>query len=807
VRVWSLEYDEFVPEQEGLREALCTLGNGYFATRGAAPEARADGVHYPGTYVAGCYDRLATEVAGRTVANEDLVNVPNWLPLSFRVGGGRWLDLRKVDILAFRQELDLRRGVLARHLRYRDPSGPVTSLHQRRFVHMDDPHLAGIETVLIPEDWSGPVRLRSVLDGDIENDGVPRYRDLRGDHLVPVAADTVDRETVVLRVATRRSGIGIAEAARTRLWRNDQAVPGRRRVIRGSRSIGQSISVELDRGDHLRIEKIVGLHTSRDPGVSEAGLDARLRVAGAASFEELLARHTRAWNRAWKRIDVSIEGSPRAQLILRLHAFHLLQTVSNNTIGLDVGVPARGLHGEAYRGHIFWDELFILPFLDLRLPALSESLLAYRHRRLEAARRAAEAEGYRGAMYPWQSASSGREETQTLHLNPNSGRWLPDHSHLQRHINIAIAYNVWHHFQATGDLQFLRVRGLPMMLEIARFWASLATPRRPGTRYEIRGVMGPDEYHESYPGASSPGLDNNAYTNVMVAWVLTRAFELLALLPEHDRLDLADQLQLTARELAHWEELSRRLVVPFHDDGVISQFEGYEELEELDWTGYVERYGDIQRLDRILEAEGDSTNRYQLSKQADVLMLLYLLPPEELQSILERLGYRFDPNTDIERTIDYYFRRTSHGSTLSRVVHAWVLARFDRQRSWEQFRLGLESDFADVQGGTTAEGIHLGAMVGTLDIVQRCYGGVEIRGDEVVIRPRLPQGLRAIGFPVYYRARKLEVHITSARVRIRLGPGAQDPIRLRIWDERIDLPPGTEIIRESAPDGPAVPRP
>src|SRR5678815_3075811 len=161
--------------------------------------------------------------------------------------------------------------------------------------------------------------------------------------------------------------------------------------------------------------------------------------------------------------------------------------------------------------------------------------------------------------------------------------------------------------------------------------------------------------------------------------------------------------------------MSRRIFVPFHD-GVISQFEGYADLNELDWEAYRDMYGDIGRLDRILEAEGDTTNRYKLSKQADVLMLFYLLSSQELWAVFERLGYAFDPQEDVQRNVDYYLSRTAHGSTLSRVVTAWVLARLDRGRSWEQMAAALESDVADVQGGTTREGIHLGAMAGTVDI-------------------------------------------------------------------------------------------
>ncbi len=178
------------------------------------------------------------------------------------------------------------------------------------------------------------------------------------------------------------------------------------------------------------------------------------------------------------RCDIRLSDSDRPQMILRLHIFHLLQTVSRNSIDLDNGVPARGWHGEAYRGHVFWDELFIFPYLNLRIPNLTRSLLLYRYRRLNRARLAAEEEGVRGALYPWQSGSNGREETQQLPLNPKSGRWLPDHTHLQRHVNAAIAYNVWQYFKTTGDLEFLCNYGAEMILEIARFLANIATYNR-----------------------------------------------------------------------------------------------------------------------------------------------------------------------------------------------------------------------------------------------------------------------------------------------------------------------------------------
>ena len=269
-------------------------------------------------------------------------------------------------------------------------------------------------------------------------------------------------------------------------------------------------------------------------------------------------------------------------------------------------------------------------------------------------------------MFPWQSGSNGREETQQLHLNPKSGRWLPDHSHLQRHVNIAIAYNVWQHYLITAGNGFLRFVGAELLIEIARFWASIATWNAEEGRYEIHGVMGPDEYHEAYPDADRPGLHNNTYTNVMAVWVLQRALEALEVLPPALPPGAGRTSWRSAtRSWTAGATSAAKMKVVFHADGVLTQFEGYEQLQEFDWEGYRERYGNIARLDRLLEAEGDSTNRYKLAKQADVLMLLFLLSRSELRELLAGLGYQVSEE-QLTRTVDYYLARTSHGSTLSR---------------------------------------------------------------------------------------------------------------------------------------------
>ncbi len=791
---WALVYEEFVPEQEALREALCALGNGYFAARGAAPESEAGEIHYPGTYLAGGYNRLHTEISGRTVENEDLVNLPNWLPLSFRIRGGNWFNLHAVEILSYHQQLDLRQGVLSRTVRFRDHEGNQTRVSQRRLVHIRDFHLAALETVISAENWSGPLQVRSGLDGGVVNAGVERYQRLSNKHLQPLDAQAIGEDAVFLKVETSQSELGVALAARTRLYRRGARLNVQPRVIEKPDRVAQEFELELAEGEDVTIEKIVAMFSSRDHAISECGLAAKEAAADAGDFEELIESHVLVWDQLWRHFDLELEHAAgarenEAEMILRLHIFHLLQTASPAIKDLDTGIPARGLHGEAYRGHIFWDELFAFPILNLRMPEITRAVLMYRYRRLEAARAAAHAAGYRGAMYPWQSGSDGREESQTLHLNPRSGRWVPDNSRLQRHVNAAIAYNVWQYYQVTRDLEFLSAYGAEMILEIARFWASMVSFNPELDRYEIRGVMGPDEYHDAYPDAEEPGLDNNAYTNVMAAWVLCRALELPEVLAKERWRELRESIELRDDELQHWDEVSRKMRIAFHEDGIISQFEGYHELQELDWAAYREKYDDIQRLDRILEAEGDTPNRYRASKQADVLMLFYLFSSEELGELFERLGYPFHYDT-IPKNIEYYIRRTSHGSTLSRVVHSWVLARSDRAASWRLFTQALQSDVGDIQGGTTAEGIHVGAMAGTVDILQRGHMGIETRRDLLWLNPSLPEELACIEMHIRFRGHSLTLIATKKRLTLRAGPSKAEPVRIGVREQTLTVAAG-----------------
>jgi len=776
---WKIVYSGWNEKEHPLRETLCTLGNGYFATRGALEEQKANRFNYPGTYLAGGYNRAVSEIKEKKIKNEDLVNWPNWLFMSFKIGNSEWFDFTKTELLEYKVILNLKEGVLERKMRFRDEKFRETSFVSRRIVSMADPHVAAIQWQLVPENWTDEITIRSGIDGDIKNGGVTRYNDLNSHHLDILEKGNLDNHGIFLTSQTKQSKIRMTQAASLAVFLDKKELEITPEFHHSEKAVFQDVKFACTQSTSVRVEKMVSVYTSKDLAISDPLTEAKEKLTDLGLFDRVYRKHRKTWVNIWNLSNFGVVSQENEMLVLRLHVFHLHQTVSENSIGLDVGVPSRGWHGEAYRGHIFWDELYIFPYINFHLPQLARSLLMYRYYRLPQARKAARSNGYRGAMFPWQSGSNGREETQVVHLNPESGRWIPDNSHLQRHINAAIPYNVWQYYQATDDNEFMSAFGAELILNTALFWSEIATFNPEKERYEINSIMGPDEYHTHYPNKEKPGLNNNAYTNFMAVWTIQCALNVLEIFKGEHFDKLAQKVGLNSKDVEQWKDIAGKMYIPLQNDGIILQFDGFDKLQELDWEKYHSKYGEVLRLDRILEKEGDSANNYRASKQADVLMLFYLFSSEELVKYFDQLGYEFKPEY-IHRNIEYYQKITAHGSTLSQVIHSWVLARSDRKRSWKSFRKALMSDFKDVQGGTTPEGIHLGAMAGTLDIVQRCYTGLEIRDGVLWLNPRIPQEMKEVNFQIRYRSHWVKLRVTQKKIHIDFENGWGDPIELNV---------------------------
>lgn len=761
---WSITYYAYEPEKERTREALLTVGNGYFGTRGVFEENNESKYHYPGTYIAGLYNRLITEISGKDIDNEDFVNCPNWLPFTFKVENGNWLEVNETTLKSYKRTLDFRSGLLIRNIEVCDENENETLIVSQRIASMADPHLAAMRYTIIPLNYSGNVTFKMGIDGTITNQGVERYKSLNQQHLRPLEEYGRDDIDFVL-VETTQSGIEIATACAYRFIENYRDTDFDTTTEPGK--VSNEFTVMLSQGEIFTVDKIAAIATSKADDIIDPKEFVLEKIENCGNFDDIEEASVAEWERIWNEIDIKIEGDRMSQKLLRLHLYHLIVSMSPHNLSIDASITARGLHGEAYRGHIFWDEIFVMPFYNLHLPETAKAMLMYRYNRLEKAKDYAAEYGYKGAMFPWQSGSDGREETQIIHLNPLSGSWDPDHSSLQRHVSLAIAYNIWNYFHISGDLQFIEDYGLEMFLEICRFWESKCQWNETRGKYNLTKVMGPDEFHEQYPNAKEGGINNNAYTNLMAAWAFQKANEMLNY-PGLRTDKFYGHLGFSNDEIDHWLHISSNLYIDVNSDGIIAQYEGYFDLKELDWDLYKQKYGNIYRMDRILKAEGLSPDEYKVSKQADFLMIYYLLDKDEVDALLTNLKISL-PEDYLQRNLDYYFKRTSHGSTLSRVVHSKLaLVAGNKELSNQLYNEALASDFNDIQGGTTAEGIHAGVMAGTVLLALQNYMGLDFNRAVISINPELPSdwdsletGFNFKGIHYEMKAGQNDVEITT----------------------------------------------
>ena len=782
---WKISYFDYVPDKEKSRETLLTIGNGYFGTRGAMEESDAGDCNYPGTYMAGVYNRLISKVADRDVENEDFVNVINWLPIKFKIDD-QWLDANSCEIIDIQRTLHLNSGILFKKMILRDDRQRETLVVSERLASMDDPHMAAIRYAIKPLNYSERITVKTSLSGDHINAGVDRYKQLNQRHLMPLyEGGSLDRQMV--EVITTRSGIKISAASRITLYLNDREISPVYSHQTGPARSDLLVDIDVESGQELSLHKIVAIFKSGADQNIDLINEAATRLEDYETFEDVRSGSILKWNDIWHKIDVKVSGDRIAQKLLRLHLYHLMVTTSPHNAAIDFGIPARGLHGEAYRGHIFWDELFIMPLYAMHFPESAKSVLMYRYRRLDEARKYAKEYKYEGAMFPWQSGSDGSEETQVLHLNPASGKWGEDFSSLQRHVSLAMAYNIWQYFWITNDIDFITSCGAEMYFEICRFWASKCELDPEKGRYSISEVMGPDEFHEKYKGVDKGGLKDNAYTNLMVAWVFDKAFRMMELLETESFEEIRNKIGLSKKEIGKWGDVMGQLNIVISDDGIISQYDGYFDLKELDWDAYRKKYKNIYRMDRILKAEGKSPDDYKVAKQADTLMTFYNLDKPDVDHIFEKLGYTL-PENYLNDNLKYYLARTSHGSTLSRIVHAQLANMIDdKELSWKLYIDGLSSDFQDIQGGTTGEGIHAGVMAGTILIALFSYAGLNIKGEYVKFNPSLPTGWKEIKFRFLFKGDDYFCEVSNEKVRIKALINNGETVKIQFKESIFEL--------------------
>ncbi len=734
-RGWVISHEGYNILTESQVESRLAFGNGFLGMRAALSGGRGPSWlswlgcvrwrSWPRCYVAGLFDIPNTEPQVPALAP-----VADWSRILITLNGEPLLA-HEGHMITGTRTLDLRRGLLLPAWTHRTPSGVTTSGRALTLLSLAD-RAAGLQLFRAEIDRDG-------VDVKLEATFAPASLDVKPTRL--------ERDLGAWRTEGTGKGVAMAGAAALRLGGKllEPERPFPLIWVWSWRSIA---------GQVAEFERFVSVARAGsredDPAPDAAAALERSRVLG---WRAVLKSHEAAWNARWTASDIVIEGDDVMQKALRFAVYHL--TSAANPEDEHVSIGARGLTGDAYFGHVFWDtEIYMLPFYIAVWPEAARALLMYRFHTLTAARAKAAAAGYKGALYAWESADTG-EETTPDHVVGDDGTTVEILTgKMEHHVSADIAYAVWKYWRASGDDEFFLRAGAEMLLETARFWASRAVPEADGKRH-IRHVIGPDEYHED--------VDDNAFTNVMARWNVARALEALELLearwPQHAAA-LRKGLAIEEDEVTDWRDAAARIVTGLDPaTGIYEQFAGFNKLEPLDLSAYA---GIKVPIDVAITRQ--RTQRGQVVKQADVVALIALLPEEF-------------PGALAEKNFRYYEPKCAHGSSLSTSMHAMVAARVgDAETAIRYLRktatLDLDPD------PSSAGGVRLAGLGGIWQTVVLGFGGVNLVGDTLEIDPNLPPQWRSLSFRVCWKGRVVSIRIDERTVSAALVIGEEMDIRV-----------------------------
>ncbi|MDR3534564.1 MAG: glycosyl hydrolase family 65 protein [Rhodopila sp.] len=733
---WVLESEGYDPLRESNVESRFAISNGFLGIRGGRSTTRGARWVVPArTYVAGLFD---TPGADRAVPG--LVPAADWLQVRILLSGAPMVH-HPGDVSSHRMTLDMRRGALlsqGHHFKSPDLRVRVRTL---RLVSLSE-RAVGLQLIQF-----------EIEEGTLEVTFEAAFEGMN----LGLVSEQIEQDLGVWR--TQHSGKGLAMATASSLRIDGHDLP--------PAALGQlksSWSWTARPGQLVCFERAVAIVRS-DTEALNPGTEARekLGLARHVGWRGVVAAHEAAWASRWQSSEVEVEGDAAAQLVLRFALYHLNSAA--NPADERVSIGARALTGDVYHGHVFWDtEIFLLPFYVLTWPDAARALLMYRFHTLDAARAKAVGMGWRGALYAWESADTGVETTPEQVI-------APDHRVIdvlcgkqEQHISADVAYAVWQYWQATGDDEFLRDAGAEIILETGRFWSSRAQPEADGYCH-IRGVIGPDEYHQN--------IDDNAFTNVMARWNIRRALDVAALLRERWPVcwtRLSSRLGLDEAELKRWLDVAETMATGLDPEtGLFEQFAGYFALEDIDLTNYA---GRSVPIDIVIGRE--RTQKSQVVKQADVVALLCLLP-EEFAHGAAAENFR------------YYEPRCSHGSSLSPAMHGLVAARLgDAEMALRFFRQTAAIDLSDTHVAIDG-GVHIGALGGIWMLAVFGFAGLSLRNDGIVIDAKLPAGWRSLAFGVQWRRRHLRIRIDQDKQRLEATLESGEPMILVVRDEPHEL--------------------
>ncbi len=747
--LWTIHQEAIGSESDGKYETIFTLANGYRGLRGILEFSS---YHRRGNFLAGIFNRTDSEVP-------EIVNCQD--PLIFRLTINQHrVDLETCSFRKFQRFLDMEKGILFTEFIVKTGEGKETKVVSERFVSQNQVHRWGVRYQITPLNHTSEVRIESAIDGGVTNEewsgsAVKQHFQVEGKKDLEIG--------ILLMTKTKEHGIEILEGTGVRVLKDGSRMDLNRQCVMRISSISEEFSFIASQNVEYVIEKYGVTYSSRD-------VNEEVKETFKKEFETYLKeglnseiqRHGERWKEKWKCNDIRINGDDAMQIGVR---FNLFQLASSAYAGDPrVSIAAKALHGEGYKGHVFWDtEIFMLPFFIYTNSEVARSLLMYRYHTLPGARINAKENGYRGAQFAWESADNGREATPRWLTNDQGEPfrlWIADE---EIHINADIVYGIFAYYQVTRDQSFLKNFGAEIIYEVARFWASRFEYDGENERYELHKVIGPDEFHEH--------VSNNAYTNHMAKWSLKKAVDLYKEIHQEDPAAfkvLQDKIGICMDEIVEWERIEQKVYLSsLKAGGLIEQFDGYFDLLEVEIQSF-----DQHGMPILPQLEVRELSETQLIKQADVVMLTLLL--------------RSDFNEQIQRAnYDYYKKRVLHKSSLSPSIYA-IMGNLvgDTTNAYEYFSRSVMTDLDNNQGNTV-EGLHAAATGGVWQSIVVGFAGMHVdEEDRFCFRPWIPEKWDDYSFALTVQGMVLKVMISRNRIVFKSDGELtvlvnSDPIRLQ----------------------------
>nr|Q8L164.1 RecName: Full=Alpha,alpha-trehalose phosphorylase; Short=TPase [Thermoanaerobacter brockii]BAB97299.1 trehalose phosphorylase [Thermoanaerobacter brockii] len=757
---WVIRETQFSIDTNYRNETIFTLANGYIGMRGTFEERYSGpkNTSFNGTYINGFYeihDIVYPEGGyGFAKIGQTMLNVADSKIIKLYVDGEEF-DLLQGKILFYERVLDMKKGFVERKVKWESPTGKILEVKIKRIVSLNRQHLAAISFTMQPVNFTGKIRFVSAIDGNVSN--INDSEDVRvGSNLKGKVLKTIDKSVEGLKgwivQKTQKSNFSYACAIDNVLVADSKYEVSNSLEEDGVKVI---VDLEAEKGTSYTLNKFISYYTSKDFDENKLVALALEEIEKAKNdgFETIEKEQEEFLNSFWKDADVIIEGDKALQQGIRFNEFHLLQSVGRDG---KTNIAAKGLTGGGYEGHYFWDsDIYIMPFFLYTKPEIAKALVMYRYNLLDAARSRAKELGHKGALYPWRTIDG-----------PECSAYFPAGT-AQYHINADIVYALKRYVEATNDVDFLYDYGCEILFETARFWEDLGAyiPLK-GNKFCINCVTGPDEY--------TALVDNNAYTNYMAKMNLEYAYDIANKMKKEvpqKYQKVASKLNLKDEEIVAWKKAADNMYLPYSKElDIIPQDDSFLYKERITVDEIPE-----DQFPLLLHWHYLNIYRYQICKQPDVLLLMFL----------QREKFTKD---ELKKNYDYYEPITTHDSSLSPAIFSILANEIGyTDKAYKYFMMTARMDLDDYNDNVK-DGIHAASMAGTWSAVVNGFGGMRVYTNELHFEPRLPKEWNLLSFNVRYKGRKINVKLTKENVVFALLEG--EPIEIYYFDKKILLEKG-----------------